>query len=85
VAWLFTLHAALWRCALAPSGVAVAGMIAAVLQVIGITLPVFAGYRMPFPELFGVPLGLSILTMALWLIVRGFAAGAAATRATAAA
>jgi hypothetical protein len=41
VAWLFTLHAALWRCALAPSGVAVAGMIAAVLlQVIGITLPV---------------------------------------------
>jgi hypothetical protein len=75
VAWLFTLHAALWRCALVPRGLAIGGMIAAVLQVIGITLPVFGGYRMPFPEIFGLPLGLMILTVALWLIARGFVGG----------
>jgi hypothetical protein len=47
-------------------------MVTSVLHFIGITLPVFAGYRMPFPELFGMPLGLANLVLAVWLMAKGF-------------
>jgi hypothetical protein len=72
VAWLFTLYCLVFRCALVPRALGAIGMVTSVLQVIGITLPVFAGYRMPFPELFGMPLGLSNLVLSVWLMAKGF-------------
>lgn len=73
VAWLFTMFLTLGRCALVPRGLAVFGMCCSVLHTIGITLPVFAGYRMVWPELFGMPLALAILSIVGWLLARGFA------------
>jgi hypothetical protein len=72
VGWIFTFYCLVFRCALVPRALAAAGMVTSVLQVIGITLPAFAGYRMPFPELFGMPLGLSNLVLSVWLMVKGF-------------
>lgn len=80
VGWIFTLYGLVFRCALAPRPLAALGMGTCVLQVVGITLPVFAGYRMPFPELFGVPLGLTNLSLSLWLIAKGFDAPTGSTR-----
>lgn len=72
VGWLFTLYCLLFRCTMVPRALAVIGMGASVLQFTGITLPAFAGYRMPFPELFGMPLGLANLVLAVWLMAKGF-------------
>ncbi|RPJ79311.1 MAG: DUF4386 family protein [Acidobacteria bacterium] len=72
VGWLFTTFLTLFRCALVPRGLGVFGMFCSVLHTIGITLPVFTGYRMVFPELFGMPLALAILSIAVWLLTRGF-------------
>ena len=72
VGWVFTLYCLLFRCAMVPRALAAIGMVASVLQFTGITLPAFAGYRMPFPELFGMPLGLANLVMAVWLMAKGF-------------
>jgi hypothetical protein len=73
VAWLFTLYLLLYRGALVPRAIAALGMGGAILHFIGITLPAFGGYHMPYPELFGAPLGVTILLAALWLIAKGFA------------
>jgi hypothetical protein len=72
VGWLFTLYCLLFRCAMVPRALAAIGMVACVLQFTGITLPAFAGYGMPFPELFGLPLGLANLGLAVWLMAKGF-------------
>ena len=72
VGWIFTLYCVLVRCALVPRALAAVGMGTSVLHFIGITLPVFAGYRMPFPTLFGMPLGLAYLVLAAWLMAKGF-------------
>ncbi len=72
VAWLFTLYASLLRCALVPRAIAVFGMFTGVLHFVGITLPVFGGFHMPLPELFGMPLGLANLVLAAWLMTKGF-------------
>lgn len=68
VGWIFTLCCLLFRGALVPRALAAIGMVASVLQVTGITLPVFAGYRVPLPELFGMWLGLADLVLAVWLM-----------------
>ena len=73
VAWLFTLFLLLYRGGLVPRAIAALGIGGALLHFIGITLPAFGGYRMPYPDLFGASLGLAILLVALWLIARGFA------------
>lgn len=75
VAWLFTLCLLFYRDAMAPRPIAAFGMGTALLHFIGIILPAFGGYRMPYPDLFGAPLGLVTLVLALWLMVRGFADG----------
>jgi hypothetical protein len=62
----------LFRHALVPRVLAAAGLVTAVLQFVGITLPVFLNYRMPFPTLFGMPLGVANLALAAWLLVKGF-------------
>jgi hypothetical protein len=72
VGWIIVLYSLIYRCALVPRALAAIGLVTAMLQVIGITLPVFLGYRMPFPELFGMPLGLAYLALALRLMARGF-------------
>ena len=83
VGWIFTLYWLLFRCALVPRALAAFGMVTSVLQVVGITLPVFAGYRMPFPELFGMPLGVANLMLSVWLMAKGFKESPAAPQAEA--
>lgn len=70
--WFFTLYCLLFRCAMVPRALAAFGVVTTVLHFIGITLPAFAGYRMPSPELFGMPLGLATLVLAVWLMAKGF-------------
>ena len=72
VGWLFVLFCILFRGRLAPRALIVIGMVACLAQFVGITLPEFGGYTMPLPEAFGMPLGLAILLLALWLIAAGF-------------
>ncbi len=72
VGWLFTLYCVLFRCAMVPRVLAVIGMVACLMQFVGITLPAFGGYRMPMPTLFGMPLGVANLMLALWLLAKGF-------------
>lgn len=73
VGWLFTLYCVLFRCAMVPRVLAIIGMATCLLQIIGITLPVFGGYSMPFPQaLYGMPLGVANLMLALWLMAKGF-------------
>jgi hypothetical protein len=72
VAWLFTLYCVLFRCAMVPRVLAIIGMVTCLSQFIGITLPVFGGYSMPFQMLFGMPLGVANLMLGLWLVAKGF-------------
>ena len=72
VSWIFVLYSLLYRYALVPRALAAVGLVTAMLQFVGITLPVFLGYRMPFPEIFGMPLGVAYLALALWLMAKGF-------------
>lgn len=72
VSWMFVLYGLLYRFALVPRALAVSGMVAAILQIIGITLPQFLDYHVPLPTLFGLPLGITYLALALWLIAKGF-------------
>lgn len=72
VAWLFTLFLLFFRTAIVQRALSAVGMWLCVLHFVGITLPVFAGYRMPYPMLFGMPLGFGILAIAVWLLAKGF-------------
>ena len=65
---IFVFYAALYRPALVPRALAGFGLIAAVLQVIGVGMPLF-GYAVFFPIL--APLGLCQLALAAWLLVKG--------------
>jgi hypothetical protein len=47
------------------------GLVAALLQLTAVTMPIF-GLGIVFPML--LPLGLSHLALALWLLTKGFAA-----------
>jgi len=71
VAWLFMLFLIVFRTAVAPRMLGALGMFLCLLHFVGITLPVFAGYRMPSPMLFGMPLGFAILALSMWLMARG--------------
>ena len=73
VGWFLALYAALFRCRVMPRALSAAGAATCVLHFVGITLPVFAGYRMPLPMLFGMPLGVATLAAAGWLMAKGFA------------
>lgn len=72
VAWLFTLFLVMLKTRAAPRAIAWLGMIAVPAHLYGIVLPVFAGYRMWLPDLFGIPLAIAIVALSLWLLVRGF-------------
>lgn len=72
VGWMVVLYSLVYHRALVPRPLAAIGFVTTTLQITGITLPVLLGYRMPFPMLFGLPLGGSYLALALWLMARGF-------------
>ena len=66
----FVLYLASFRFALVPRWLAGIGMVAAVLEIVSVSLPFF-GQAIVFPLL--APLGLCHLALAIWLFVRGFA------------
>jgi hypothetical protein len=72
VGWLFVLYWVLLRCAMVPRVLAILGIVTCLSQFIGITLPAFGGYSMPMQTLFGMPLGVATLMLALWLMAKGF-------------
>lgn len=74
VSWMTLLFVALWRSRLAPAVFGVLGLITALMQITGITLPQFLAYPSPVPMLMGMPLGFVYLALALWLMVKGFRA-----------
>ncbi|TPW12359.1 MAG: hypothetical protein FD129_1478 [bacterium] len=78
VGWFFALYAALFRSRVMPRALSAAGMATCGLHFVGITLPIFAGYRMPLPMLFGMPLGVATLAAAIWLMAKGFEASSPA-------
>ena len=70
-AWIFVLYSVLYRFALVPRALAAFGLLTVVLHFTGIPLPAFLGYNIV--TLMGVPMGLSHIATALWLMARGFA------------
>jgi hypothetical protein len=67
---VFVLYAVLCRFTLVPRALAAFGMAAALLQITAVTMPLF-GHRIVFLML--LPLGLSQLALAAWLVAKGFA------------
>jgi Domain of unknown function (DUF4386) len=65
----FVFFATLFRYALVPRAFAGFGLIAVVLQIAAVSRPFF-GREVSFPLL--APLGIALLLLAIWLIVRGF-------------
>jgi hypothetical protein len=72
VSWIFVLYVMLYRSALIPRVLAIVGLITAMLQITGITLPQFLGYPSVMPFATGMPLGVSYLALILWLMFKGF-------------
>lgn len=66
---IFAFYSALYQSALVPRVLAGFGLIASVLQVCVVAMPLF-GHDVVFPLL--APLGLAQLTLAVWLMARGF-------------
>ncbi len=67
---LFVFYSVLFRFALVPRALAAFGLGAVVLQIIAVAMPLF-GQSIVFLML--MPLGLVQMTLALWLIAKGFA------------
>jgi hypothetical protein len=70
-AWIFVLYSLLYRFALVPRALAAFGLLTVMLHFTGIPLPAFLGYSIV--TLMGVPMGLSHMALALWMMARGFA------------
>jgi hypothetical protein len=66
---VFVLYSVLWRFALVPRALAAFGLVAVMLQITAVAMPLL-GYRLVF--LLILPLGLSHLALALWLMAKGF-------------
>ena len=66
----FVLYGTSFRFALVPRWLAGAGIVAALLEIVSVSLPFF-GQSIVFPLL--APLGLCHLAFVIWLFVRGFA------------
>lgn len=73
VSWMFILFVMFWRSALVPRVLAGLGMLTALMQITGITLPQFIPYPSPAPMAMGMPLGFVYLALSVWLMVKGFA------------
>jgi hypothetical protein len=68
--WIFLLYRVLYRFALAPRALAIFGLLTVILHFTGIPLRGFMGYSLVTPM--GVPMAFSHLSVALWLIIKGF-------------
>lgn len=68
--WIFVFYCLLYRSASVPRVLAVFGFIAVLLHFIGIPLALILGYGSITP--LGVPMALSHLALAFWLITKGF-------------
>lgn len=73
VSWLFIFFVGLWRSGLVPRAFAALGMLTALMQITGITLPQFIPYPTPPMIVMGLPLGIVYLALSIWLMVSGFA------------
>ena len=69
-AWLLLLFSSLYRFRLVPRALAVFGLSATMLQMAAITLRGLLGY--PPETRLGVPLGFAYVSLAVWLILKGF-------------
>lgn len=69
-AWMFVFYISLFRFKLIPRVLAVIGIIGVALQFIGVTLMMLLGY--PLIGYMAMPLLPIQITVALWLIVKGF-------------
>jgi hypothetical protein len=69
-AWIFVLYSLLYRFALVPRALAAFGLITVMLHFTGIPLPLFLGYSSV--TLMGVPMALSHIALALWMMAKGF-------------
>src|SRR2546426_79895 len=69
-AWIFVFYSLLYRAALVPRALSVFGLLTVVCHFTGIVLPFFLGYSSVVA--LGVPMGLSHLGVALWLVIKGF-------------
>ena len=74
VSWMFVLGILLWRIDTVPRVLAALLPLGSLLQIFGITLPQFIPYPSPAPMVMGLPLGIIYLTLAIWLIGKGFSA-----------
>jgi hypothetical protein len=66
---IFVFYVVLYRFTLVPRALAGFGLIAVTLMVTAVAMPLF-GHDVIFPML--MPLGLSQLILAVWLITKGF-------------
>jgi Domain of unknown function (DUF4386) len=72
VSWMFLFFVALWRAGAVARVLAGLGMLTALMQITGITLPQFIPYPTPPMIVMGLPLGIVYLTLAVWLMLKGF-------------
>jgi len=68
--WIFLLYISLYRSALVPRALAIFGLITVIVHFAAIPLRGFLGYSLITP--LGMPMGLSHLALALWLMAKGF-------------
>ncbi len=68
--WIFSFYAVLYRSGVVPRAVAVFGLVTVTSHFIGIPSLSFIGYA-PI-ALMGMPMALSHITLATWLIAKGF-------------
>ncbi len=70
VSWILLLFTTLYRFRLVPRALAAFGVIASLLQIVGVTVRGFLGYP---PEMrLAVPLAPAYIGLAVWLIFKGF-------------
>jgi hypothetical protein len=68
--WIGLLYAVLLRFTLVPRVLAIAGLATAILHFGGVVVPFYLGYSSVMP--LGMPMGLSHLALAGWLVTKGF-------------
>jgi hypothetical protein len=68
--WIFLLYSILYRFRLVPRALAAFGLITVMLHFAGIPLLGFLGYSIMTPM--GVPMALSHIALAIWLMTKGF-------------
>jgi len=68
--WIFLLYGVLYRFAVVPRALAAFGLLTVMLHFTGIPLPAFLGYSIV--TLMGVPMALSHIALALWMMAKGF-------------